>query len=253
MTISVSPRDWATAVKVTQRMITPKMVEIPTIPHPSAIAEVGAGAMRLQAPPTEVFSNEKPIFTPEDPDDDDLLPIDILFGQYDRRRLRITIYIDNIELYAKPRLNCEADDLLYLVRLHEYAHSLVHQGVPRWVEGNELRRLNNSGETDWSSHRRRRACLASRLGEDTHEFLAQAISWSGLKGLPRRQESKQIKSAFLDLMRHQHQRYRLSRRELGKSNAQSIALVLGAMIYKIGPVLPNPKDSREHVSALLCR
>lgn len=155
--------------------------------------------------PTETFSQKMPTWVPQSPSDRDLLPIDVLYGTYNpQARL--------IEIYAK-RIECDArlyggsfEDLLQIVRLHEYAHAVLHLGVPMSDTISTLGTFSPSGTTDWNEFVARRTRMFSELDSASHEFLAQAITYACLCNLPEHQSSH-LKGVFEKLEAKQPQHY----------------------------------------------
>jgi hypothetical protein len=77
--------------------------------------------------PLERFSEKRPVFVPNGPEEERWRPIDVLYGSYHPASRSFDIYIDNIRRDAS--LFGEFADVLQIVRLHEYAHAIVHLGI----------------------------------------------------------------------------------------------------------------------------
>src|SRR5437868_15544337 len=74
--------------------------------------------------PTEYFSTEMPAWAPS-PTEEQFLPIDILYGQYDPVGRSIQIYVDRIRQDVSL-FDSAAGELEHIVRTHEYAHAIAH-------------------------------------------------------------------------------------------------------------------------------
>lgn len=168
------------------------------------LVEKITGNVMLSLGPAEIFSDERPTYRPSD-SEDDLAPIDILYGCYDRSALRITIFAKNIEADAS-KFSDGPDDLLTVVRIHEYAHAMVHLGIHNGYVTSRLKELGPDGATDWESFRSKRDQAFSVIDEGSHEFLAQAITWACI----RNDRSHRIERTFLALEKRQNEWYKLS-------------------------------------------
>jgi hypothetical protein len=125
--------------------------------------------------PKEVFSQDLPQYQPNSRERD-LAPIDILYGAYSAETLVARTFIRRIELDA-DRYGSRADDLMNVVRIHEYAHAVVHLGIDQQDTKDCLSRFGPEGITDWDSFRVERQQAYRNLEPEVHEFLAQAITW----------------------------------------------------------------------------
>jgi hypothetical protein len=157
--------------------------------------------------PTERFSAEMPTLPPPQ-GTEDWLPIDVLYGSYDQDARAIEIYTKNIERDASV-FGAESSDLLELVRLHEYAHAVTHLGV-RWHRVTDaLKSRTADGSTDWKTFLEDRTQKFKCLDSDSHEFLAQAITFTSLAGLPDSDRSHRFLATFEALEVKQPPRYRV--------------------------------------------
>ena len=77
--------------------------------------------------PTEIFSKQVPTNSPLS-EDDGLIPIDKLYGRYLPESRSIEIFIKSVRRGAQ-QFGWESADLLKIVRIHEYAHAIVHIGI----------------------------------------------------------------------------------------------------------------------------
>ncbi len=108
---------------------------------------------------------------PELPQHLELLPLDLL-GRYVPSSLRVEIYADRVKQVAE-RLGEHKQYLFQVVRIHEWAHALVHVGQPRdlplgvFRENDDARR---SAEEEARS-------LWRRIPPELHETIAQLMSY----------------------------------------------------------------------------
>lgn len=153
------------------------------------------------------------VFTTEDPPDDFRKVLDT--GEIDTDRYlgiylpslrEVRIFVRAIDHFAGV-LRVDRSTLEAVVRLHEYAHAIVHLGantVPSCAE--------------------QFLCTRSRfrdaVEDDTHELLAQLIAWSILDDAERH--------VFLTLMQRQSQKYRLTDAER-QSTPDDVRFILALM------------------------
>lgn len=129
--------------------------------------------------PTEVYSLD----LPHPPSQDETIrPIDSLYGSYSASARKITIYAQAIER-DKALYGATYQDFLYIVRLHEYAHAIVHLGLRLGREQDVLEPIAGSNPDPWTQFFSARNLLYGELAEDVHEFLAQGITLGCLKSL----------------------------------------------------------------------
>ena len=159
--------------------------------------------------PTELQSDEEPPVRLSERAE--LIPIDGLLGKYDADRQEITIFKRGIAQVAK-QLNLRDGDVTFVVRLHEWAHALLHVGL---VEAQRLRVTKD--ETSWSTAFVSATTEFRRLN-GVHEQLAQLIVHHGLQSLrstPVNPEAKsaldRIAEAFENLMRRAPAEYRIEK------------------------------------------
>jgi hypothetical protein len=135
-----------------------------------------------------------PTLPPAQPTED-LFPIDILYGFYDPITRVIEIYYNNIQRDASI-FGAEGPDLLEVVRLHEYAHAVVHLGVRLSQVTDTLKAMGPDGYTDWKTFLERRRRAFEHLDSASHEFLAQAITFASLVGLTDTYRSERLRAIF---------------------------------------------------------
>lgn len=158
--------------------------------------------------PRECFSQKMPFYKPA-PGEPDLLPIDVVYGSYAPSTHVITIFIKNIKRDAKL-FGSDGEDLVTVVRLHEYAHALVHAGVEVGDVGRHLGEMAPTGLTDWERFTQERTEQFNGIPEPVHELLAQAITWGCITGEPMRAHSKDLMNTFNELEKKQRESYQLS-------------------------------------------
>jgi uncharacterized protein DUF4160 len=144
--------------------------------------------------PLERFSATTPVFTPRSPEEEEWRPVDVLYGSYDPAYRRIEVYIDNIRRDA--RLFGEFGDVLQIVRLHEYAHAVVHLGVRVDEATDMLAVIGPGGHTDWDVFVQDRTRAFDEVDAASHEYLAQAVTLAALSSLPDGYRSERLKATF---------------------------------------------------------
>lgn len=176
--------------------------------------------------PTEAESHEEPPirFSTKT----DLFPIDGLLGQYSPHEQRITIFCKGIERVSEA-LAVKPTDLTFVVRLHEWAHALIHLGVSK-SEGLNVGR----DELGWLSHLDAATTAFNSIERGVHERIAQLLTLYGIRTLQlgaKMSESRaaleRIEDVFHLVSRRQPVEYRVEKFEaLPKSRiVQSIALL----------------------------
>jgi hypothetical protein len=131
---------------------------------------------------TEVISDQLPTYRALDSEEEGLLPLDVVFGNYNPDSRLITIYEKNIVHHAK-RLGWDPCLLMAVVRLHEGAHALVHLGLPTSLETWLMSPRGGAKQTSWEAYSGLRTAWFRSLDSVCHEYLAQAISYSVLNSL----------------------------------------------------------------------
>jgi len=158
----------------------------------------------LSLGPFEEFSNQRPIYASSTPDD--LAPIDALYGIYKPENLEITIFVENIKADAH-RFRLPYADFLSIVRLHEYAHAIVHLGI----DCGEFIQNGIGGRTYWDSFRNMRDEALAALDRPSHEFLAQAITLACLASDSQGTASHRTIETFDEIEDRQPRIYKLSK------------------------------------------
>jgi hypothetical protein len=157
--------------------------------------------------PIELFTQQMPVY-PGSRAQDNLAPIDVLYGRYIPKDLRIEIFVNRIREDA-PRFHSEFLDLLTVVRIHEYAHAIVHAGINSANGVEQLAKLGVDGSTDWESFRTDRDRAFSAFDDESSELLAQAITWACVTQESASPRSERLVETFLALEKRQPQRYQL--------------------------------------------
>ena len=93
------------------------------------------------------------------------------------------------------------------MRLHEYAHAVVHFGVRLSQVPDTLNALAQDGYTDWKTFIDRRRQTYEQLDSASHEFLAQAITFASILGLGDSYRSERLRATFEALEARQPAHY----------------------------------------------
>ncbi len=237
--------EWATAAFVTARLLHGTLVSQSQF-HPGILVQQAMKNVFAPARLSERYSAEQPIFAPQSPDEDPQVPIDQVLGKYDDRKRLITIYVKNIARFAK-KLQCTEAELLYVVRLHEYAHALDHMGLP-FDEADAylsetLSQTNNRVPSGSRGTRQYRSA-----GEQEHEFWAQSMTWVAIQALSP--TPSELSSAYLELMRHQPPEYQLEWELLTVLTPDNLRALRKIWIDRFPPLPPNA-SAREALETLL--
>ncbi len=110
-------------------------------------------------------------------EDDELLTIDIFLGTYNSANRSIKLFSENIQRAARL-LDCEEEDLEYVVRFHEHAHALIHLGV---TEADRWEGLRNGRFA--ALRLKRLTTIYNQIDSSLHEHLAQLVTYQVLKKL----------------------------------------------------------------------
>jgi hypothetical protein len=160
--------------------------------------------------PGEVQSDEEPPVRLAERAD--IIPIDGVLGVYTPERQEIKVFKRGIEDAAK-RLSLREQDITLIVRLHEWAHALLHLGLP---EDDRLRVTR--AEASWPDTLASATAKFQRLESGLQERLAQLIVHHRLQSLrsaavvPEAQNAlDHISLAFSKLMQHAPIDYRIEK------------------------------------------
>ncbi len=160
--------------------------------------------------PLELRSDEEPPLRLDERAE--LIPIDGFLGIYTPERQEIKIFSQGIEQAAK-RLNLRQQDITLIVRLHEWAHALLHLGLPE-----EERLRITQDETLWPGTLAAATAAFQSLEHGLLERLAQLVVYHGLQSqsssatAPEAQAVlRRITAAFEQLMQHAPMEYRIGK------------------------------------------
>jgi hypothetical protein len=117
----------------------------------------------------------------------DEIVIDGSLGLYDPNTKRIIIFDKGIKRAAEI-LMASQDDLEQIVRLHEWAHALLHLGLER----DECLTAMLS-DSEWAERSRRRDSWFNALDLKVNEALAQLLVRDGLRWLELNARSKTLR------------------------------------------------------------
>lgn len=169
-----------------------------------AVSEV-TGNVVLCGAPIEIFSDKKPAFFPESQEEDGLLPIDVIYGQYNAETKTIEIFVENIR--RDYSIFGGFDELLYLIRVHEHAHAIVHLGLSEEDLPDTLHILGTEGITNWIPFTKERTDRFYQIDSPAHEFLAQTITYAVALRHPVSDFSERLRDVFLKLEDKQPKKY----------------------------------------------
>lgn len=193
-------------------------IAMPIPEHPAVLIQAALQETFRPRSPIEIYSDDQPSFRPQSPEEEGLVPIDILFGKYDYKTQTITIFHRNIERFASKQFKCPYLDLEILVRLHEYAHALEHLGVFWAEEPQTIKNYVLAGSTDWTPFIKSRS-TAFRLLPTVHEFLAQILCWITIEAMQPSSYRQTLQTLFKALMSRQPPQYQLSSNMLSKASS----------------------------------
>jgi hypothetical protein len=132
-------RDWATAELLVRRLSGECVYReaqcglLPRVEHPAILVQAAMQEVFRPHSPLEIFSDEQPSFKPQRQEEEGLIPIDEVLGRYDHKSRSIHIFVKNVTHFASAALKCDVRSLEYIVRIHEYAHALLHTGLS-WTD-----------------------------------------------------------------------------------------------------------------------
>ena len=167
--------------------------------------------------PSETFSEADPPIRLTDVTDG--ITIDGLLGLYNPSTQEITIFRKGISHVAEI-LKVSPKDLTQVVRLHEWAHALLHLGLEK------ADRMSVPGdESRWAERLARLNIWFNALDANLHESLAQLLTREGLRWLrekatiPEAQAKiDQIEAVFKQLMRRAPSAYRIDKYDSAPKN-----------------------------------
>lgn len=189
--------EWATAEAVAKRLMSGGRNTGTKSLEPAALLGQACGFSMTSFGPQEFFSPKQPavVSSGGQSNQSDELPIDVLFGTYQPATRRIELFHKNIQHYA-PAFTAEFPQLLKIVRLHEYAHALVHLGTEVESVPSDLGLVDADGNTDWPAFEVARTNQFEAIDTETHEFLAQALTYAALTKLASTGQSYGLLEVF---------------------------------------------------------
>lgn len=138
------------------------------IPNPKALVERLTANFIKNASIFEVWSDDIRDDFFETLEKNGQLPIDVYLGVYLPKSQKIVIYKKAIDHFAR-KIECDPKSILLIVRIHEYAHSVIHLGdsmiLPVEDKESFIQIRNN---------------IFGNISEETHEALAQIITYNVL-------------------------------------------------------------------------
>lgn len=199
---------WAKAILVTDSLLHGHSKNV-AASEPRVAVQIAIQNVILCDAPVERYSKSTPVFSPQSPaEDESWRPIDVVYGSYNPRTRCIEIYIDNIAREAA--LYGEYADVLQVVRLHEYAHAMVHLGVRLDQVSAVLGNIGMAGVTNWDAFVENRTRAYEEIDSASHEFLAQAITFAVIASLPNESDRKRLSATFEALEKKQPPEYVVS-------------------------------------------
>jgi Domain of unknown function (DUF4160) len=178
--------EWAIVEHVTKRLLLSPQTPGTELLEPAALLWQVCGFSISSFGAQEYFSPKQPsvVEGAGKSYQSDELPIDVLFGTYRPTERRIELFHKNIARHA-PAFEAEFSQLLKIVRLHEYAHALVHLGTEVQDVPPDLGLVDADGDTDWLAFEVARTKQFEAIDSETSEFLAQALTYAALTKLPQ--------------------------------------------------------------------
>lgn len=201
--------------------------------------------------PTECFSKKMPVWRSSGTAERDLLPIDKLYGRYCAADRRVEIYVDAIRRDAKL-FGAGPDELIYLVRLHEYAHAVVHLGVSNEIASARLSDFGDGETTAWAGYIEHRTERFKTVTEDAHELLAQAITYDALSSL-RAELADRMREVFHALEKKQPEIYKIPEEVKFRTGKIDWPLLLDAVSGEIDAPKADGFALISALKSLFCR
>ena len=140
----------------------------------------------------------------------EIFPIDDVLGRYDAMKQEITVFSKGID-EACRLLRMDQENLVCIVRLHEWAHAFVHIGLTK-----EQRKQLSKDETLWTHMLSDSTDLFKFIEPGLHERLAQLLTYHTLQDTYGKAHSERSKNtigkiieAFDQLSLHQPSEYRI--------------------------------------------
>jgi hypothetical protein len=156
------------------RRFVESLAEVSQPPFQVVEAVVGhRWSFAMRHSPSERASDEEPPVRLDE--HADIIPIDGLLGLYAPERQEITIFNQGIVRVAQ-RLSLSVPDTTFAVRLHEWAHALLHVGLAE-----EARRRVTQDDSAWPAALAAATAQFLSFESGLHERLAQLLVHHGLQ------------------------------------------------------------------------
>lgn len=223
-----------------------------SIAHPAVLIQAALQETFRPTSPAEVYSDDRPAFAPETAEQEEWIPIDILLGCYDPSRREIKIFTRNVIHFASTVFKRDAADVEFIVRLHEYAHAILHLGV-FWKEEDEIMRQFRLGkETDWQVFLERRTAAFVNVPEEVNEWVTQLLVWITLEAVGEEERRKELQEVFLTVMERQPPCYKLGAEVLKRAAQGDCTVLLWWLRDSAGErLLPGDADALRAAQTLL--
>lgn len=163
------------------------MSEVIKAPHQLVEGEMPLRKFLITQFPSESTSHDEPPVRISKKTEQ--IPIDGVLGTYDPIKRAITIYEKGIG-DVSALLQVKVDDLKYVVRIHEWAHAIVHLG---FLADERIKLLRD--DSNWMDAQERATLWFQKLEPALHEKLAQMLTFYVLRSLEedaRLEESKLV-------------------------------------------------------------
>lgn len=241
---------WAIAVKVTNELTYSPAIDYHfEMPDPSIRLQEVSRNRISSCNPREYYSDK--LFTnPASHASSDFLPIDIMYGHYNPLTCEIVIYVKALDR-DKALYGATFEDFLYIIRLHEYAHALVHLGIRQEREEAVLFSLNEDGITDWYKFLEKRSATFALIDESSHEFLAQALTYAAILSLEDRFRDRLL-SVFHRLEARQPVHYHLASEAVKYIRQAKWDIILDAARGDINSLREDSFELHSGLQELLC-
>jgi hypothetical protein len=194
--------DWATAIRALS-----KLTGEPRADREDASASIHnlTGNVFLSGNPREIFSRDLVAEAAASQSfEKGSIAIEDLYGQYVPDRRQIEIFVRRLSADYRTFTPSLAD-LLRVIRLHEHAHAVIHLGIFAGDVEDSLSAMSLDGKTDWDEFLKKRDSAFAEIDSDTHELLAQALTWASVS---QHREDRTLAETFLALQDRQAKKYR---------------------------------------------
>lgn len=138
--------------------------------------------------PSETFSDEEPPFRLSERVD--TFPIDGLLGIYLPKDQRITIFNKGI-VRVSHLLDAEPNDLKMIVRVHEWAHALIHLGISETERGEIVK-----DDSKWPQYHASADEAFAQIEPTLHECIAQLLTFHAIRSLQQTAQTPEGRAAL---------------------------------------------------------